>query len=403
MITGLVPLLLLGWSCDIKKSDLEPEASFIRVYESGITDESYYPKDLIQLADGNYLVLSALTDSNQSLSMSYPPVSVIALEEDGNVITRETLPVKYSNPVPGLFNLKGNISFVCMDDITNKAVLMKVEVSSNGMSITEQGELENDFPLYAYSDGDNLVLLSYDSWGASVITKYDGGLNSQWEASFTIANDLLPKVMDHLLLNKQKPYFIGQLKNDDGSGDYMVNCFEGSSLALLFFNGSSGSYNPGTGIYSFQEETGLTAALHQSGNIISLARYHSGNSYVYPHAIVNRDELISTKEMEDILISQLRAEAPMDIVMYEHHDQMYISYASTTKSNQILLLFFNAETGIQEYSHTLGFGNPVEVTNIITTLDGGLAVLGKTWINSQYQRIIFYKLDKEQLLFEEDE
>ena len=77
-------------------------------------------------------------------------------------------------------------------------------------------------------------------------------------------------------------------------------------------------------------------------------------------------------------------------------------YASTTTRNQIMLLFFNSETGDQEYAHLLGAGNPVQVTNILEAQDQGIIILGQTLINGEYERIILYKIDKDQLAINEE-
>lgn len=404
MSKTVIYLLLLTLSlasCDIKNSDIEPEAAFVKVYESTNIDEVYYPQDILQLSDGNYLILAALIDSIHSRQMNFPAVCLIAVDKAGDVLDREILPENYSKSVPGWIEMNGKEYFVCMDDITNQAKLLEVEIIDNSISYSEAGDLDNDFPLYTWSDGENVLLLSFDSWGATVVTKYNQNFSSQWQISFDIDEDLREKTMAHMRLDNPKPFFIEAIRNQDGSKDFMVNCFERSSLVLKFLSGSNGSYNF-AGIYSYQEETGLTAALHHSGNIFSIARFHSGNSYAFPNAIIDRESLIHTKDLDDILITQLRPDAPTDIMLYEHHDENYIVYASTTWSNQILLLFFNKETGLQEYSHSLGFGNPVEVTKILKADDGGLIILGETRINEKYQRIILYKIDKDQLLFEEE-
>ena len=395
----VVLFFALATGCDINNSNIQPEASFVRVYESTNPDEAYYPQDIISLSEGNYLIVSSLEDSVHSPQMNYPPVCLIGIDAAGEVISTEILPVNYSNPVPGAFLMGGAAYFVCMDDITNQAILMEVEISGGEIIFREAGELQNDFPLYVWSDGSNILLLSYNSWGQSILTKYRSDLTVQWESSLDIDEGLRGKTMEHLRLEDRAPFFISEIKAQQENGKYLVNCFDGSSLALKYFDMENGSFEV-AGIYSYQAETGITAALHHRDNLFSLARFHSGNSYVYPLATIETGSLMNTAELDDIIIPQLKPETPTDILLYKHHDINYIVFGSTTRSNQILLLFYNEETGIREYTHTLGFGNPVEITKMITSEEGSLVILGETMLNEKYQRINLYKIDPEQLLFD---
>jgi hypothetical protein len=166
-------------------------------------------------------------------------------------------------------------------------------------------------------------------------------------------------------------------------------------MVMLFISGNSGTE---TGrLYSYQEGTAISSALHLAADTFTLSRYHSGDNYVFPLAAIDRNELQNTQDFQDILMSQLKADSRMDVIKYNLEENKYILYAATSKSNQIVLIFFDAETGEQTKTHYLGYGNPVEVVSLIQTWDDGLAVLGKTWINGQYQRIILYKVSRDQV------
>jgi hypothetical protein len=166
-------------------------------------------------------------------------------------------------------------------------------------------------------------------------------------------------------------------------------------MAMVFLSGSSGSE---TGrLYNYQEETSISSSLHLEGDTFTVSRYHSGDNYIYPLAGLDRNSLQNTQDFQDILMSQLMADSRMDVIKYTLDEAEYIVFAATSKSNQIVLLVFDRETGEQVTTHNLGYGNPVEVASLVQTSDNGLAVLGKTWINGQYQRIIFYKVSRDQI------
>lgn len=381
-------------SCEIKDSDIAPDASFVRVYESTNIDEAYYPEDILQLETKEYLIISSLDDSSLT---NYPKISLTALTPSGDIISSIVLPDNYTNPVPEWLNVNNQNFFVCMDDVTLLTKIIQVNLSGGNLSYSEFVELDRRMPLYSKREGNDILILSYDRIGRnSVIDLYDANFNPQWASTVPANEDFENDVRLHLKKEgKSFPFFIGGIDNTEGFDNYFVNCLANYSMALLFLEGASGSV---TGrLYTYQEETSISSALHLSQDTFALSRFHSGDNYVFPRVGLDVNELQNAEDFDDILISQLKADATMDILLYDRNDKQYVVYASTSKSNKIVILFFDAETGEQVYVHTLGYGNPVEVVNIIQTQDNGIALLGKTWINSQYQRMILYKLSTDQI------
>lgn len=394
ILTGLFLPLILLISCEIKNSDIAPDASFVRVYESTNIDEAYYPEDIIQLENMDYLIVSSLDDSSFT---NFPKVSLTALAPSGDIISSIVLPDNYTNPVPEWLTVNGRYYFICMDDVTLQAKILQVDLNEDNLTYSEFRELDRKMPLYVRKEDNNILILSYDRIGRnSVIDLYDSNFNPQWASNVSANEDFENDVRLHLKKRgKLFPFFIGGIDNDGVFDYFYVNCLANYSMAMLFLEGISGSV---TGrLYTYQEETSISTALHLNQDTFAVSRFHSGDNYVFPRVSLDINELQNAENFDDILISQLNADATMDIMLYDLNEKQYIVYASTSKSNKIVMLFFNAETGEQIYVHTLGYGNPVEVINIIQTQDKGIAVLGKTWINSQYQRMILYKLTSDQL------
>lgn len=390
-------LLLAGVSCEIKDSDIAPDASFVRVYESTNIDEAYYPEDIIQLESKDYLVISSLDDSSLT---NFPKVSLSALSPSGEIISSIVLPNDYTNPVPEWLPINNEYFFICMDDVTLQGKVMQVGLSNGNLTYSEYMELDRKIPLFARKEGNNILLLSYDRIGRnSIIDLYDSNFNPQWATIVATNEDFENDIRLHLKKKRRPfPFFIGVIDNDDEFGSYFVNCLANYSMAMLFLEGASGSV---TGkLYTYQEETSISSAMHIEQDTFALSRFHTGDNYVFPRVGLDINELQNAEDFNDILIPQLKADASVDILLYDINEKQYIVFASTTKSNKIVMLFFNTETGEQVYVHTIGYGNPVEVANIIQTHDNGIAVLGKTWINSQYQRMILYKLPPDQLELE---
>ena len=73
-------------------------------------------------------------------------------------------------------------------------------------------------------------------------------------------------------------------------------------------------------------------------------------------------------------------------------------YATSTKAGQILLYAYDAISGKLVGTHHLGRLNPYEAIDFVTTTDGGLAVLGNTFVNGRFSRITLIKLSEKELI-----
>jgi hypothetical protein len=61
------------------------------------------------------------------------------------------------------------------------------------------------------------------------------------------------------------------------------------------------------------------------------------------------------------------------------------------------LYFYDEATGTFITSKYLGFSNPFEIAQVISTEDGGLAVCGTTYVAGRFPRICLIKLHPEDL------
>jgi len=90
-------------------------------------------------------------------------------------------------------------------------------------------------------------------------------------------------------------------------------------------------------------------------------------------------------------------DAPVRIIKTTISGKEVLIYASNTRSRQISLFFYNKTTGVFIGSHYLGFSNPFEVANLVSTTDGGLIVCGTTYVAGRFPRICLFKLSSETL------
>lgn len=395
----LIIMVVVLTSCDIHKSNAAPDATFVKVYESHNTDENYYPLSIIENGESGYLIASALIDSSSQVAL-FPRVYVLAVDKAGEVIASQLLDIQYVNPVSSWVQLNNKNYLVCMDNTTSNTRIIEVELSGTEISVQPASlSSESLNPLFSWNDDDNLLILSYSFISRnSKIECFDKNLNPIWESTFSAKQDFEEEVTRHMQKRgTEYPFFIGAFMNANGSKDYFANCLENQSLTLLFLQGSSGSI---TGRIYGQGLVGAISALVQiTDTSMAISRYDKGDNYIFPGENIDRNTLNNTNDFigRDIPLSQLKADAKTKAIIYSQNDKNYLLYASTTKNNQIILLFFNPETGEQVYTHYLGYGNPVEIVEVKITSDNGLAVLGKTWISERYKRIIFYKVSADQL------
>ena len=72
-------------------------------------------------------------------------------------------------------------------------------------------------------------------------------------------------------------------------------------------------------------------------------------------------------------------------------------YGTETKNGQILLLAYDQANETLLGSRYLGFGQPYQMADFSTTKDGGLIVLGSTFITGRFARLALFKLSKTDL------
>lgn len=380
-------------SCDVKKSNISPDASFSRVYESTNVDESYYPEDIMQLESGEYLVISTLIDSTLT---NFPRISLTALAADGSVIN-SVIPNEFVKPVPQWLQIGGKQYFVCMDDGSQQTKIVEVTLNNGTLSYSEESALSSKLPLHSWTDGNNVLILSFDMLGSrSIITMYDANFDSISSTSKDASQaELVTGIYDHTHRYKDVhyPFFIDAMSSAGATSGYFVNCLTNSSLAMIFFDPVLSE----TGRVYGHHGNGIGSALCFEADTFSLSRFFDGDNFVFPHAGLDLNSVQNSENFQDIELSILEDNSAMDVILYELEGIEYIVYGATTSNNEVALLFFDAETGEQSHSRIIGEGNNIRVVQILETKDKGLVILGETELNGQFKRMIIMKLMADQL------
>jgi hypothetical protein len=153
----------------------------------------------------------------------------------------------------------------------------------------------------------------------------------------------------------------------------------------------SGVYN-GAGF-----DGGLNAILPLGGNKFSLARFSFSNLYFNPSAALNPTTIDIAESIPAQGKAELNPQSPVLIKNILINGTDYVAYLATTKSNQLLLSFYQKGGSELKGSKYLGQSVPLRASDFAKTKDDGLMILVQTTVMGSFDRIATIKLSKEEL------
>jgi hypothetical protein len=383
----LVCALLSVTACDIKKSKSDPSDSFSAVYDHPDMNLSFYPIDMVQTGDGGFLVLSVYTDTVLS---TFPLIRLMKTDRSGSLVREKVVDPAYCSAVPSLIPSGSSWRFVCMDAVNQNTKLMEVDEGANNVS--EVDELAGKYPLYLFNDhNDNFLVLSFDRIArTSVLTLYTSGGSQEWQSSYNINEDYKNQIEMHLKkTGRQFPFFILQ-SGESASSHYLVNCFFNYTMTLIFANPTTG--NRDGQVNSYQDDAAISSAVYLDGSRFSLSRYYMGENYIYPSVELDQNSMQGSDGFEDIHLAELTTNAPFKSIIATFHNKEVVINASQTKSNSLVLYFFSKTDGKLLATKNVASTNPVQIAGLISTSDGGLAILAQTFVSGRFPRIAIFKI-----------
>ena len=128
----------------------------------------------------------------------------------------------------------------------------------------------------------------------------------------------------------------------------------------------------------------------------ALARQSFLENLLNPSIALDLDGDIASDNLVGSTFPELTTKAPVAIRKVTIDDADYTIYASNTKSSQIILLAFDA-AGKLLGTNYLGRNNPFEISTMLPTSDGGMAILGTTFTVGRFPRIILFKFSPDEL------
>lgn len=370
------------YSCG-NEEDFVPESSFIKIYNDEFFDSSYIPMDIVQAGENGYFILSAYDGWN---------TYILRVDKEGKFMWDYKLEEKYVNPIKGLYFMDSAFYFFCMDDLSLAANLMKATDQSKSAKV-EKTYSDIIYPLHSSSVDDGFLLESYNRNSYSTrLSKLNSDFGIVWEEEYEVEQDVEEFIIRHLTrIGDRLPFFTGQAGNK-----YLLNGYYNYSMSLLFVNASDGKQ---TGVINgFRSKSAISSAKYINGNSFALTRFDFGDNIIIPRVDINTSDIIISSDLEGNEHPEMTPDAFVYSEIINVNGKEITLFATSTKGGQILLYAYDATSGKLIGTHHLGRINPYEAIDFVPTTDGGLAVLGNTFVNGRFSRITLMKLSEKELI-----
>lgn len=380
-----IAIFILSCSAD---EDYDPETSFTKIYDSNQGTQDFYPIDVVETSSG-FIVLTG-----QSISESdFAGVKLLYLDKEGNYESETDLSSEYYIPVGKMTSIDSVAYFFAMMPVTLQAVLIKASDSAN-VEITPISGIY--YPLAANQTSDNqLLLLSFNPEAEqSYINKIglDGSVTGGIGYDIGAGSDVEENIVNHYVDPEQHglPFFCGEWSTDQ----YYFNGIYNYALSLVFTNFSDSP----TGVVQGQEfNGGITHVLPLQGSDFTVFGYQFNDNFLVPSATLSTGSLSSSIDFLETSISEFRSRTPADMVQWESSTETFNVVAAETESRQIALYFYESTSAELQGIHKVGYINPYTLASVRTSADGGLLLLGSTYVGGRFQRVFLSKLDKDTL------
>jgi hypothetical protein len=380
----LMPLLLLTiLSCsDVKESDINPEESFNRIYNSQDPEDNIYPVDIIQTTDKGYLVVSEVEERT---------VSLLKTDEKGNVVSQAIFP-ELKSPMQGIFKVGEDFYFFCRDEL-EYAIAVKVNLDS--LEQSTQNLLMVNFPLAVGKTSGGFIIQSWNQEDrATIVTRLNETLNTVGSETFNIEEEIDPFINNHIMRKGPRlPFLVGEM----AEGQYFFNGYFNNNFNLMFLNSALAA----TGNVAGYKTERYVTALHtiQSGKFaVTLTATAEDKNYIAPSTDINiRNQSVVSEIPQHQFIPEMSLEIPLTFRKITANGSENILCGFTTKTNQVALYSYDQASGTLNGKHVFGYTNPYELCGFNTTEDGGLVVLSKTQVAGRFPRIAITKFSVEEV------
>lgn len=386
----LILILFIGYfvsSCSENEPSLSE--SFLKIYDDSNFDVSYHPIDVVETVDG-YIILAGTELSNTD----FTGVQLIKVDEEGSFEMEVEL--NYVVPIGEMYlsPSDSNVYFFAMNSTSLNAVLISVNTELTVENETTVGGINYPLSSFIITSG-NFLLQSYDPLTQQTQIS-EIGLDASYVggASYSIGpgDDVEQEIISHYLNsnNRPLPFFCGEIS----PGSYFFNGFYNYSFSMVFtdFGGTP------TGVVQGQSsDAGIRAALSLGGSQFAISGYQFDDNYQLASAALTTSGISSSVDLYPGNMAELKPYTSTKIINYSSSSGDYTVFAAETRSNQIVLHFYNSSTGQIDGIHHIGYTNPFTFSSIKVGADNSLLVLGTTFVAGRFERVMLNKISSSEI------
>lgn len=375
--------------CESEESQADPTSAFTRIYDDNRFEASYNPQDIVQTGDGGYLILG----SRKTDVSDFAGVFLMKVDEAGNFVSEIDYSESLVHPLDEILTINNRFYMVAMDAVTLQAVLVSLEdTGETGVTVPLGGYV---YPLGVGTDGSNIILQSFnldDKLTIISVHNTTGQTIGSKEFSIGPGSDYVVPILDHFTeTGKTLPFKAGKLPG----GSYFFNGFYNYTFSLVFTDLQA---DEPLGVTQGQhEDGGISAVLPIQGQEFALSSFNYGSNYLMPRLSLNTGGISSTVDLVGNPFPELVEDAPIELkLLSTAANASRILFGSHTRNGQIALYSFDPADGTLTGTRYLGYSNKSELSGFTKTSDGGMAVLGRTYISGRFGRMILYKLSPDE-------
>jgi hypothetical protein len=383
--SAMLILVFLSGSCANEADPVADKSNFTRIYDNDKFNTSYFPIDMRQTPDGGYLILGGrrVEDSN------FSGVYITKVDERGSFVSEQEVDEVNVNPIGPLMELNGKYYFFCMTAVGLQTQLIEMDPSGVISQTIDVGGSAAAAP-----DNSNFILLSYDNVSkqsvVSLVTPA-GGISKSKGFSIGAGDAVEEPIINHFIrTGRQLPFQVGKTS----TGQYYFNGFYNYTFSLVVTDLAGD--DPSGVVQGQQEDGGFSQIQLIEGGKFAASRFNFGDNYFLPNVTIPTSGTSSVIDLGGNKLPELTSNAPVHILKASFAGKNNLIYASNTRSKQIALFIYDQANGEFLGSRYLGFSNPFEIANLITTADGGLAVCGTTYVAGRFPRICLFKIGKDE-------
>jgi hypothetical protein len=383
-------LIVSIFTISCEREELAPEQlSFLKIYDDANYNASYQPAGL-QYNENRYFIIS-----ERSLSSSnFSGINLVVTDSLGDFINEQQLEETFVAPTKSLIKIGSSLYFFCMDRNSLRPYL--AIVSTDGSITTIALNTTASYPLAAnVTAGNNLLLLSYDPSGLnSILTEVsrEGEILQQVGYSIGPGSDVQDAIVNHFTKRSARiPFFCGQ----SAGNRYYFNGFYNYTLSMVFTNFGE---NP-TGVLQGQgTDAGMKAAYSTASADFAFVGYQFSDHFMNAKTALPINDISSSVNLFDRNIPEIAEKAVCRIIPFNGVNRESVIIASETEGRQVVLYFYDVNTGQLEATYYLGTLNPFTLSSIVSLDDGGIAITGTTFLAGRFERIYLQKISKDQLV-----